>query len=227
MSELADLSKPLMPQATAMWLIDNTTLTFTQIADFCELHEIEVQALADAEVGRGIAPRNPIDSHELTAEEIERCEGDETARLRIVRRDLPVPKVRGKGPRYTPVSKRGDKPDAVAYILKHHAELSDSVICKLIGTTKNTIESVRDRSHPNTPNMRPRHPAELGLCSYTELEAASYKALRAMGRDPEAEAAARAAKEDQERRQREEEEAENNPTGGFDFSNFLKSTGQL
>lgn len=218
-----DLSKPLMPKATAMWLIDNTTLTFDQIADFCGLHEIEVQALADAEVGRGIVGRNPIDNNELTAEDIKRCEGDDTARLRIVRQDLPTPKMRAKGPRYTPVSKRSDKPDAIAWLIKHHPELSDTTIGKLIGSTKNTIQSVRDRTHPNSANLKPRHPSELGLCTYSELERVSYKALRAMGRDPVAEADARRAKAEAEANDNALEEAENKQT--FDFSNFFKGSG--
>ena len=217
----ADLSKPLMPKATAMWLIDNTTLTFTQIAEFCGLHEIEVQALADAEVGRGIVGRNPVDNNELTPEDISRCEKDPTAKLQIVRLDLPMPKVRAKGPRYTPVSKRSDKPDAIAWLIKHHPELSDTAIGKLVGSTKTTIQSVRDRTHPNSANLKPRHPAELGLCSYTELERVSHKALRALGRDPEAEALARQQQmeiNDNEEREREEQKP------SFDFSNFFKGS---
>lgn len=218
---LADLSKPLMPRATAMWLIDNTTLDFTQIAKFCGLHEIEVQALADAEVGRGIVGRNPIDYNELTTEEIKRCEQDKTAELQIVRVDLPAPKIRAKGPRYTPVAKRSDKPDAIAWLIKHHPELSDAQISKLVGSTKNTIASVRDRTHPNTANLRPRNPAEIGLCTYSELERVSHKALRAMGRDPVAEAAKRQAEMETNDNALAAEEEEKK--SAFDFSNFFKS----
>lgn len=225
MSKNADLtvdtSKPLMPKATAMWLIDNTTLTFTQIAEFCGLHEIEVQALADAEVGRGIVGRNPVDAGELALEEIKRCEGDETARLRIRRKDLPQPKIRAKGPRYTPVAKRSDKPDAIAWLIKNHPELSDTAIGKLVGSTKTTIQSVRDRTHPNSTNLKPRNPAEIGLCTYTELERVSHKALRAMGRDPVAEAEAR--RQQAEAEAKAESEAENDNKTTFDFSNFFKS----
>jgi uncharacterized protein len=216
-----DFSKPLMPKATAMWLIDNTTLTFDQIAIFCGLHEIEVQALADAEVGRGIVSRNPIDNNELTVEDIKRCEADGDARLKIIRQDLPQPKLRGKGPRYTPVSKRSDKPDAIAWLIKHHPELSDAAICKLVGTTKTTLNAIRDRTHVNSSTLKPRHPAELGLCTYQDLERVSYKALRAMGRDPEAEAAARQQKLAEETNDNEEEAKSKKST--FDFSNFFKS----
>lgn len=218
---IADLSKPLMPKATAMWLIDNTTLTFDQISEFCGLHEIEVQALADAEVGRGIAPRNPIDNHELTAEDIKRCEGDANARLRMIRPEIPMPKIRAKGPRYTPVAKRSDKPDSIAWLLKNHPELSDTAICKLVGSTKTTLQSVRDRTHPNAANFKPRNPAEIGLCSYSELERVSYKALRAQGRDPVAEAEARRVKQEEENQIVADEQAQNAKT--FDFSNFFKS----
>ena len=133
---------PLMPKAVAVWLIENTMLTFDQIAEFCNLHSLEVQTLADEE-GMKIAGQNPVMSGELTAEEIARCEKDPNARLVMVRSDLPKPKIRSKGPRYTPVSRRGDKPDAIAWLLKHHPELSDAQIVKLIGTTKNTINSIR------------------------------------------------------------------------------------
>lgn len=218
---IADLSKPLMPKATAMWLIDNTTLTFAQIAAFCGLHDIEVQALADAEVGRGMSPRNPIDNHELTLEDIKRCEADETARLRIIRPDIPMPKIRAKGPRYTPVAKRTDKPDALAWLVKNHPELSDAAMCKLVGSTKTTLQSIRDRTHPNSANLKPRSPAEIGLCSYAELERVVHKALRALGRDPIAEAKARQDKLEQETQDNAVEQTPTNKS--FDFSNFFKT----
>lgn len=219
---IADLSKPLMPKATAMWLIDNTTLTFDQIAEFCDLHEIEVQALADAEVGRGITPRNPIDNHELTPEDIKRCEADASAKLRMIRLDIPAPKARAKGPRYTPVAKRSDKPDALAWLIKHHPELSDTAMCKLVGSTKTTLQSVRDRTHPNAANFKPRNPAEIGLCAYSELERLSHKALRAQGRDPIAEAEARRQKQAEEDAAAQENEPMQQPKS-FDFSNFFKT----
>lgn len=217
---IADLSKPLMPKATAMWLIDNTALTFTQIGDFCGLHDIEVQALADAEVGRGITARNPIDNHELTSDDIKRCESDADARLKMIRLDIPMPKIRAKGPRYTPVAKRTDKPDALAWLIKHHPELSDAAMCKLVGSTKTTLQSIRDRTHPNSTSLKPRSPAEIGLCSYTELERVVNKALRALGRDPVAEAKARQEKLEQET---QDQAVEQDSTKTFDFSNFFKS----
>lgn len=175
-------SLPLMPKATAVWLIDNTTLSFEQIADFCGLHPLEVQGIADGEVAAGIQGLDPINNHELTRAEIERCEGNTKARLKRSKTDLPQPKRRTKGPRYTPVAKRQDKPDAIAWLLRHHPELKDSQIVKLIGTTKNTIAAVRDRTHWNTPNIRPRDPVLLGLCNQTDLNAAVERARKAAER---------------------------------------------
>ncbi len=172
------MSKPLMPKATAVWLIDNTGLTFKQIADFCGLHELEIQALADGDINAGMTGSNPIAHNELTQEEIERCEKDPSAELKMSASDLPQPKKRSKGPKYTPVSKRGDKPDAIAYLLRNHALLADSQIVKLVGTTKNTINAVRDRTHANIQNIAPKDPVILGLCSQTELNAAVEKAER-------------------------------------------------
>lgn len=215
-------AKLLMPMASAVWLIDNTTLTFGQIADFTGMASLEIEALADGDVGRGIVGRNPIEHKELTQEELDRCEADPEARLVLSKSALPPVKARAKGPRYTPVSKRGDKPDAIAYIIKHNPEISDAQITKLVGTTKPTIASVRDRSHPNTPNLKPRHPADLGLCTYSEYEKASDKGFKAQGKDPEAIRAQRLADQQQayEASQQEEEETTQS-SGGFDFSNFL------
>lgn len=211
----------LMPKATAIWLIDNTTLTFEQVAQFTGLHKIEVQALADEDVGYGIVGRDPVKSGETTKEELEKAQEDSTYIMKLSRHDLPTVKTRAKGPRYTPVSKRGDKPDAIAWILKNHSEISDAQIGKLVGTTKPTINAVRDRTHPNSSNLRPRNPAELGLCSYKELEAASDKGFRAQGKDPEAMKAERLAKMEEDNKPAEESAADQ--VGGFDFSNFLSS----
>lgn len=219
--------KLLMPKATAVWLIENTALTFEQIAEFTDLTSIEVEALANEDIGLGLVGRHPVENGELTQEELDRCEKDPEARLKMAKRDLPSVKARAKGPRYTPVSKRGDKPDAIAYILKHNPEISDAQICKLIGTTKPTIAAIRDRTHPNSSNLRPRHPAELGLCSYKEYEIAYNKGLKAAGKDPEAVKAERAAKLEEERKEREEGQQEGEAagsSGGFDFSNFMSST---
>ncbi|MCK6419136.1 MAG: DUF1013 domain-containing protein [Alphaproteobacteria bacterium] len=216
----AAANKILMPKASAVWLIENTALTFRQIADFVGITEIEIEALANQDIGRGLVGRNPIENHELSADEIKRCEADPSARLKLMRSELPGVQIRAKGPRYTPVSKRGDKPDAIAYILKNNAEISDAQICKLIGTTKPTIASVRDRTHPNATNMRPRHPAELGLCTYQEYEAASYKGLKAQGKDPEAVRAEREARLSASAKESKESSG-NDDFSGFDFSNFI------
>ena len=171
---------PLMPKATAVWLIENTKLTFEQIGAFCELHPLEVQAVADGEVAIGIVGRSPIQLGELTQAEIERCEADPSARLRIAPSAVPKTQTRTKGPRYTPLTKRQDKPDGIAYLVRNHPELSDAQISKLMGTTKTTIAAVRDRTHWNMSNIKPRHPVDLGLCTYTELNAALDKARAKM-----------------------------------------------
>ncbi|MGE4313203.1 MAG: cell cycle transcriptional regulator TrcR [Pseudobdellovibrionaceae bacterium] len=230
MSKDIDLSKPIMPKATAVWLIDNTTLTFKQIGDFVELHAIEVQALADGDIGKGIVGRSPIEEGLLTQDEITRCENDAASTLKPLKSKLPPVKLRSKGPRYTPVAKRGDKPDAVAYILKHHPEISDAQICKLVGTTKPTIKAIRDRAHANIANIKPRNPVDLGLCTYKELDAASAKGHRAAGRDPEEEArkrqeaqAAEAASAAEAANQDSGESSREGAFSGFDFSNFMKT----
>ncbi|MGF1594745.1 MAG: DUF1013 domain-containing protein [Kiloniellaceae bacterium] len=173
------MSLPLMPKATAVWLIDNTSLSFEQVAQFCGLHPLEVQGIADGEVAVGIQGMDPVTSGELTRAEIERCEADPTARLATAKSNLPQPAKRTKGPRYTPVAKRQDKPDGIYWLVRHHPELKDSQIARLIGTTKTTIQAVRERSHWNSPNIRPRDPVLLGLCSQVDLNAAVEKARKA------------------------------------------------
>jgi uncharacterized protein len=169
---------PLMPKATAVWLVENTGLTFEQIAEFCGLHALEVQAIADGEVAAQMQGLDPVANGQITTEEIRRCEQDPTARLQLSEQAQPVPLVKHKGPRYTPISKRQDKPDAIAWLLKNHPELSDGQISKLVGTTKPTIGAVRDRTHWNSPNIKPRHPVALGLCTLPELEAAVSRASK-------------------------------------------------
>jgi len=173
------MTQPLMPKATAVWLVENTTLSFQQIADFCGLHPLEVQGIADGEVAIGIVGLDPALNGQLTREEILRCEADPAARLKMAKHDIPLPAPRTKGPRYTPVSKRQDKPDAVAWLVRHHPELTDAQISKLIGTTKQTIAAVRDRTHWNSPNLRPRDPVLLGLCSQNDLNNAVLRARKA------------------------------------------------
>jgi len=217
----------LMPKATAVWLIENTALTFEQIAEFTSMTSIEIEALADGDIGKGLVGRNPVDHHELTQEELDRCQADPEAKLKIAKSSLPPVKSRAKGPRYTPVSKRGDKPDAIAFILKNNPEITDAQITKLVGTTKPTINAVRERTHPNTPNLRPRHPAELGLCTWQEYEKSVEKGLKAQGKDPEEVKAQRLA-EQQAALAAPQDDAEDNAAqnaGGFDFSNFLGDAG--
>ncbi|MGB3167748.1 MAG: DUF1013 domain-containing protein [Alteraurantiacibacter sp.] len=173
---MADQPKPLMPHATASWLVDNTGLSFTQIADFCGLHILEVQAMADDLAGSKYTGRDPVHSGELTHAEIERGQADENYAL--VMQKAPVDVSRTKGPRYTPVSKRQDKPDGIAWILRNHPEISDAQIGRLIGTTRNTINAIRERSHWNIANIQPKDPVTLGLCSQRELDAAVAKAAK-------------------------------------------------
>ncbi len=172
------MALPLMPKATAVWLVENTSLTFDQIGEFCGLHPLEVQAIADGEVAVQMQGLDPIANGQLTLEEIERCQKDPSARLKLLAEAVPLPVVKHRGPRYTPIAKRQDKPDAIAWLLKSHPELSDGQISKLIGTTKPTIAAVRDRSHWNSPNIKPRHPVALGLCTLAELESAVARANR-------------------------------------------------
>ena len=175
------MAAPLMPKATAVWLVENTSLTFEQIADFCELHPLEIQAIADGEVAIQMQGLDPVANGQTTMAEIERCQADPDARVKLSPRALPPQFVKHKGPRYTPIAKRQDKPDAIAFLLKSNPELSDGQISKLIGTTKPTIAAVRDRTHWNTANIKPRHPVGLGLCTIEELEEAI---THARGRRP-------------------------------------------
>jgi hypothetical protein len=166
------MALPLMPKATAVWLVENTALTFEQIADFCGMHELEIQAVADGEVAIGITGLDPLANGQLTQAELDRCQADPDARLVLQKGENPVPQSRQKGARYTPVSKRHDRPDGIAWLLKNHPELTDAQICKLLGTTKPTIQAIRDRSHWNAPNIKPRNPVILGLCIEADLEKA-------------------------------------------------------
>jgi uncharacterized protein len=162
------MTLPLMPKATAVWLIDKTALTFTQIAEFCGMHPLEVQAIADGEVAQGIVGYDPVANSQLTAEEIRRCEADPEARLKLLGTSLPQPK-RIKGARYTPVAKRNDRPDGIAFLLRNYPQLTDAQIGKLMGTTKETIDKVRNRTHWNSANIKPRDPVILGLCTQSDL----------------------------------------------------------
>lgn len=169
---------PLMPKATAVWLIENTSLTFDQIAEFCNIHPLEIQAIADGESSTGMVGFNPISSQQLTAEEIKRCEADSTVHLQLTPPVTADSLLGKKKTRYTPVSKRQDRPDAIAWLLKFHPNLTDSQICQLLGTTKPMIKSIRTRTHWNTNNIKPRSPVQLGLCSQSELDAMVLTTLK-------------------------------------------------
>ncbi len=192
-----DQPKPLMPHATATWLVDNTALSFEQIAEFCGLHILEVQAMADDLAGSKYTGRDPVHSGELTQAEIEKGQADPAYVLKMHK--APVEVTRTKGPRYTPVSKRQDKPDGIAWILRNHPEVSDAQISKLIGTTRNTIGAIRDRSHWNIQNITPKDPVTLGLCSQRELDAMVAKAAKRAGITEDAEAAAAPIRNDREK----------------------------
>jgi len=180
---------PLMPKATAVWLVDNSTLTFRQIADFCGLHELEVSGIADGEVATSIKGFDPVQNNQLTVEEIRRCEADPAARLKLLHRNI-APPPKKKGPRYTPVSKRQDRPAAIAWIVRNHPEVETNQIAKLLGSTKPTIESIRNRTHWNSGNIQPVDPVALGLCSQGALDAVVQKAAEKKRAEAPAAAAA-------------------------------------
>lgn len=173
------MAQPLMPHATASWLVDNTALSFEQIAEFCGLHILEIQAIADDTAATKLTGRDPLRAHELTQEEIDKGQADPSYSLKILKGPDQIR--RTKGPRYTPVSKRQDKPDGIAWIIRNHPEISDGAIGNLIGTTRTTIAAIRDRSHWNIANITPKDPVTLGLCSQRELDAIVAKAAKAAG----------------------------------------------
>lgn len=176
--------KPLMPKATAVWLVDNTSLTFEQIATFCGLHALEVKGIADGDVAQGIKGLDPVTSSQLTREEIEAAEKDPGHKLHLAEPKVTVPETpTRKGPRYTPVSRRQDRPNAVLWILRSHPELKDSQIMRLVGTTKPTITQIRERTHWNAPNLTPQDPVTLGLCSQIDLDNEVKKAARRLERE--------------------------------------------
>jgi len=176
---------PLMPKATAVWLIENTSLTFEQIAEFCGMHPLEVQAIADGDSAIGIVGLDPVANGQLTHEEIARCERDPSSRLQLAPMTVVLPKSKGKskGGRYTPVAKRQDKPDGIAFLLRHHPVLSDAQICSLLGTTKETVQKVRDKTHWNSANIKPRDPVLLGLCTQTDLHRMIEEAMERARRE--------------------------------------------
>jgi hypothetical protein len=160
----------LMPKATAVWLVDNTSLSFEQIAAFCGLHPLEVQGVADGDVASGIMGVNPVQNGQLTREEIEAAEADPDYRLKVSDPKVHVPAAKRRGPRYTPISRRNERPNAIRWLLRNHPELKDAQIMRLVGTTKSTIDSVRDNTHWNSTNIQPMDPVTLGLCSQIDLD---------------------------------------------------------
>ena len=172
------MTLPLMPQATAVWLIENTALSFQQVGDFCGLHVLEVQGIADEEAAYSIKAKNPITSGELTTDNIKECEEDNTKPLVLAKLGTAMSSKKKKAPRYTPLSRRQDRPNAIAWIIKFHPEMSDGQISRLIGTTKFTITQIRERSHWNISNVSPKDPVMLGLCKQNELAGAITKARR-------------------------------------------------
>jgi hypothetical protein len=168
--------KPIMAKATAVWLVDNTTITFKQIADFVGMHELEVQGIADGDVATGVKGFDPIANNQLTAEEIEKAEQDPLHKLKLKFNPASVGEEKRRGPRYTPLSKRQDRPASILWLVKFHPELSDGQVAKLVGTTKPTIQAIRERTHWNISNIDPIDPVALGLCKQSELDAAVQKA---------------------------------------------------
>ena len=170
---------PLMPKATAVWLVENTALSFDQIADFCKLHPLEVKAVADGDAAQGIKGLDPIQTGQLTREEISTAEGDPNFRLKLASPKVRLPEAKKKkGPRYTPVSRRQDRPNAILWLLRNHPELKDSQVMRLVGTTKSTILAIRERTHWNAANLSPLDPVTLGLCSQIDLDMEVMRAAK-------------------------------------------------
>jgi uncharacterized protein len=169
---------PLMPKATAVWLVENTSMSFEQIADFCKLHPLEVKAIADGESALTIKGLDPVQTGQLTREEIDTAEADHDHRLHMATPKVRVPTAKRKGPRYTPVSRRQDRPNAILWLLRNHPEMKDAQVMRLVGTTKPTIEAIRNRSHWNANNLQPMDPVSLGLCSQIDLDFEVEKAAK-------------------------------------------------
>ncbi len=172
------MDKPIMAKATAVWLVDNTTISFRQVADFCGLHELEVQGIADGDVAQGVKGFDPIANNQLTQDEIDTAQADPSHKLKLKFNAAAVGEEKRRGPRYTPLSKRQDRPNSILWLVKFHPELTDGQIAKLVGTTKPTIQSIRERTHWNIQAMEPIDPVALGLCKQSELDAAVQKAAK-------------------------------------------------
>ena len=182
---------PLMPKATAVWLVENTSLSFEQIADFCKLHPLEVKGIADGEVAAGIKGFDPVSNGQLTREELDKAQADPDYRLKIAQSKVKLPEVKRtkKGPRYTPVSRRQDRPNAILWLVRNHPELKDSQVMRLVGTTKSTIQAIRERTHWNASNLQPMDPVTLGLCSQIDLDLEVHRAAKEKPVDAESQGA--------------------------------------
>jgi hypothetical protein len=181
---------PLMPKATAVWLVENTALSFDQVADFCKLHPLEVKAIADGDAAQGIKGLDPVLTGQLTREQIAEAEADPNRKLKLSDPKVRIPEAkRKKGPRYTPVSRRQDRPNAILWLVRNHPELKDSQIMRLVGTTKSTIQGIRERTHWNAANLQPMDPVTLGLCSQIDLDLEVHRAAKEKPVDIEAQGA--------------------------------------
>ena len=177
------MTLPLMPKATAIWLVENTALTFKQIADFCGMHELEIKGIADGEVGMGIKGLNPISANQLTKEEIDKAANDPEHSLELIQNEITIQTERDpKQKKYTPLSKRQERPDAISWLLRNHPELKDSQVAKLVGSTKNMVVSIKNKTNWNMSNIRPQDPVGLGLCKQVDLDEALEKAERSQKR---------------------------------------------
>ena len=218
----------LMPKATAVWLVENTTLTFDQIAEFCKLHPLEVKAIADGDAAQGIKGLDPVLTGQLTREQIEEAEANPDVRLKLsdpkVR--LPQPKSK-KGPRYTPVSRRQDRPNAILWLVRNHPELKDSQIMRLVGTTKSTIQAIRERTHWNAPNLQPMDPVTLGLCSQIDLDLEVQRAAKEKPIDATAQGATLLPAAETTVRPREPEPEEKKPSEELDVDAVFAKLKQL
>ncbi|MCC6778023.1 MAG: DUF1013 domain-containing protein [Hyphomicrobiales bacterium] len=184
------VTAPLMPKATAVWLVENTALSFDQVADFCKLHPLEVKAIADGDAAQGIKGLDPILTGQLSREEIDKAVADPDHRLRLLDAKVRLPEAKKKkGPRYTPVSRRQDRPNAILWLVRNHPELKDSQIMRLVGTTKSTIQSIRERTHWNASSLQPMDPVTLGLCSQIDLDLEVHRAAKERPADVEAQGA--------------------------------------
>ena len=196
------MTLPLMPKATAIWLVENTALTFKQIADFCGMHELEIKGIADGEVGMGIKGLNPISTNQLTKEEIDKAANDPERSLELIQNEITIQTERDpKQKKYTPLSKRQERPDAISWLLRNHPELKDSQVAKLVGSTKNMVVSIKNKTNWNMSNIRPQDPVGLGLCKQVDLDEALEKAERSQKR-----AAKKKLKEDKILQQQKQEE---------------------